>query len=134
MYCIVSVRSLGFVQCTRIRWWYQWPHFTAVFTALILLATLDGVLRPILASPESSSNVAHRRPQVGDNPTGTSLTLLVSEDVPLNEKQRLVVERVLSSALTWARHLYNASKRDQNLLYVGGEGGVGKSQIIKAIV
>jgi hypothetical protein len=26
------------------------------------------------------------------------------------------------------------SKRDQELLYVGGEGGVGKSQIIKAIV
>jgi hypothetical protein len=40
MYCIVSVRSLVFVQCTRIRWWYQWPHFTAVFTAVILLATL----------------------------------------------------------------------------------------------
>jgi hypothetical protein len=64
----------------------------------------DGVLRPILASPESSSNVADRRSQVGDNPTGTSLTLLVSENVPLNEKQRLVVERVLSSALTWTRH------------------------------
>jgi hypothetical protein len=41
MYCIVSVRSLVFVQCTRIRWRYQWPHFTAVFTAVILLATLS---------------------------------------------------------------------------------------------
>jgi hypothetical protein len=94
----------------------------------------DGVLHPILASPESAPNVADRRSQVGDNPTGTSLTLLVSEDVPLNEKQRLVVERVLSGALAWASHVYDASKRDQKLLYVGGEGGVGKSQIIKAIV
>jgi hypothetical protein len=67
-------------------------------------------------------------------PTGTSLTLLVNEDVPLNEMQRLVVERVLSGALAWARHAYDASKWDQNLLYVGGEGGVGKSQIIKAII
>jgi hypothetical protein len=40
MYYIVSVQSLVFVQCTRIRWWYQWPHFMAVFTAVILLATL----------------------------------------------------------------------------------------------
>lgn len=39
MRCIVSVRSFVFVQCTRIRWWYQWPHFTAVFRAAILLAT-----------------------------------------------------------------------------------------------
>ena len=47
MYCIVSVRSLVFVQCTRIRWWYQWPHFTAVFTAVILLATL-GSTSPVI--------------------------------------------------------------------------------------
>ncbi|KAF8860613.1 hypothetical protein BDZ45DRAFT_800769 [Acephala macrosclerotiorum] len=94
----------------------------------------DGVLHPILASPESAPNVADRRSQVGDNPTSTSLTLLVNEDVPLNEKQRLIVERVLSGALAWATHAYDDSKRDQKLLYVGGEGGVGKSQIIKAIV
>jgi hypothetical protein len=94
----------------------------------------DAVLQPILASPESAPNVADRRPQVGANPTSKSLTLLVSEDIPLNEKQRLVVERVLSGTLAWATHPYDSSKRDQQLLYVGGEGGVGKSQIIKAIV
>ena len=44
------------------------------------------------------------------------------------------MERVLSAALAWGDHPYNASKRDQMLLYVGGEGGVGKSQVIKAIV
>jgi hypothetical protein len=44
MYCIVSVRSLVFVQCTRIRLWYQWPHFRAV----IILATLRIVYIPPL--------------------------------------------------------------------------------------
>ena len=72
----------------------------------------DGVLYPILALPESAPNIADQRSQVGDNPTGTSLTLLVNKDIPLNEKQRLVVERVLSGALAWASHAYDASKRD----------------------
>jgi hypothetical protein len=60
--------------------------------------------------------------------------LLVNEDIPLNPKQQLVVEKVLSGALAWGGHPYDASKRDQILLYVGGEGGVGKSQIIKGII
>ncbi len=41
------------------------------------------------------------------------------------------MERVLSAALAWKDHPYDASKRDQMLL---GEGGTGKSQIIKTIV
>jgi hypothetical protein len=79
-------------------------------------------------------NLADRRSQVGDNPTGATFTLLVNENIPLNQKQQLVVEKVLSSALAWESHPYDASKRDQILLYVGGEGGVGKSQIIKGII
>ncbi|KAI1829025.1 hypothetical protein DTO027I6_10053 [Penicillium roqueforti] len=67
-------------------------------------------------------------------PTGASLTTLVAEDIPLNTKQRRVVEKILSEALMWADHPYDPSKRQQSLLYVGGEGGVGKSQIVKAIV
>jgi hypothetical protein len=94
----------------------------------------DGVLYPILALPESTPNMADWQFQVGNNPTGTSLTLLVNEDIPLNEKQYLVVERVLSGVLAWADHAYNASKWDQLLLYIRGEGRVGKSQIIKAII
>jgi hypothetical protein len=94
----------------------------------------DGILHPLLDGAEGLPSPTDRRSQVGDNPTGSSLTLLVNEDVPLNEKQRLVVERVLSGALAWADHAHDASKRDQMLLYVGGEGGVGKSQVIKGIV
>lgn len=47
----------------------------------------DGVLHPILGSPESSLNVADRRAHAGDDPTGTSLALLVNKDIPLNEKK-----------------------------------------------
>ncbi|KAJ5761292.1 hypothetical protein N7520_008448 [Penicillium odoratum] len=46
----------------------------------------------------------------------------------------MVAERILSEALAWADHPYDPSKRQQSRLYVGGEGGVGKSQIIKAIM
>jgi hypothetical protein len=40
---------------------------------------------------------------------------------------------VLSEALAWADHPYDSTRRKQTLLYVGGEGGTGKSQIVKAI-
>jgi hypothetical protein len=70
---------------------------------------------------------------VDDHPTGHSLTALVKKDLPLNEKQETVVERILSSALAWEKHPYDAAKRDQILLYIGGEG-VGKSQIINGVV
>jgi hypothetical protein len=46
----------------------------------------------------------------------------------------MAVERILSEALAWADHPYNALKRRQTLLYIGDEGGVGKSQIIKVII
>ena len=94
----------------------------------------DGALYPTLSSPEGMPNLADLRSQVGNNPSGATLTELVKTHFPLNEKQELIVKRVLSGALTWKDHAYDASKRDQMLLYVGGEGGVGKSQVIKAIV
>jgi hypothetical protein len=61
------------------------------------------------------------------NPTGMSLTCLISKHIPLNTKQQLVVHRILSKAITWGDNPYNFSKNCQILLYVGGEGGVGKS-------
>lgn len=64
----------------------------------------DGVLHPFPDSVESVPNLAARRSQVGEDPTGATLTLLVSEDLPLNENQRIVVEKVLSSALAWQGH------------------------------
>ena len=72
----------------------------------------DEVLQPVLTSIPSVSNLVDHRLQVGDSPTSTSLTLLVNEDLPLNEKQQLVVERVLLGALTWKEHAYDATKCD----------------------
>jgi hypothetical protein len=94
----------------------------------------DGFLHPILADSDSIPALVDRRSQIGDNPTGASLTALIVEDIPLNTKQQLVVERILSEALAWSAHPYDYLKRRQTLLYIGGEGGVGKSQITKAIV
>jgi hypothetical protein len=94
----------------------------------------DGILLPLLVVPEAIPDVEERRSRVGDAPTGASLSSLVSEIIPLNRKQAMVVQRILSEALSWACLPYDSSQRQQTLLYVGGEGGVGKSQIIKAIV
>ena len=96
----------------------------------------DGTLHPTLNSLQIQDmpNLADLRSRLGNNPSGTTLTALVSEVLPLNAKQRLVVNRVLSAAIAWKDHPYDASKRDLMLLYVGGEGGTGKSQVIKAIV
>jgi chromosomal replication initiation ATPase DnaA len=66
--------------------------------------------------------------------TGASLASLVNEVFLLNQKQRMVVGRVLSQVLASADHPFDSSQRKQTLLYVGGEGGTGKSQMIKAIV
>jgi len=93
-----------------------------------------GTLYPTLNSLQDTPNLADLRSQVGDNPSGASLTELVKTDIPLNKKQGLIVEKVLSGALAWEDYPYDASKREQMLLYVGGEGGVGKSQVIKGIV
>ena len=94
----------------------------------------DGALYPTLSLEDNIATQADRRSQVGDNPSATSLTSIVTQDIPLNRKQRLVVKKFLSKALAWGDNAYDASKRDQMLLYIGGEGGVGKSQIIKAVV
>jgi hypothetical protein len=45
----------------------------------------------------------------------------------------MITERVLSEALCWANYPYNATKQKQTLLYIGGKGRVGKSQVIKGI-
>jgi hypothetical protein len=97
------------------------------------LAIGDGILQPMLTTVNISS-FDDRRLRVGCDPTGNSLTSLVEEQIPLNVKQRTVVEKVLSEALSWAEHPSDPSQRKQMLLCIIGEGGTGKSQVIKAIV
>ena len=93
----------------------------------------NGVLQPVLASTSMTDDALTRRAQLGDNPTPESLTTLVSQDIPLNTKQTLVVRKLLSGILTWADHPYDSSQRKQLLLCITGEGGTGKTQIPKAI-
>jgi PIF1-like helicase len=58
----------------------------------------------------------------------------ICEDISPNTKQRLTVQRVLSAALAWKVHSSDAPKWEQLFVFVTGEGGVGKSRVIKAIV
>jgi hypothetical protein len=74
---------------------------------------MEGVLAPLLTDSDSLPELQQRRSCVGDNSTGASLTMLVAEDVPLNEKQYTIVEKILSEALSWADHPYDPSKRDK---------------------
>ncbi|KAJ5367847.1 hypothetical protein N7541_001788 [Penicillium brevicompactum] len=94
----------------------------------------DGALLPSLADSSSLNNAYNHRASIAENPTASSIIAAIGNDVPLNEKQRLVVKKVMSDLLICAGNPYDSSLREQSLLYVGGEGGVGKSQIIKAIV
>lgn len=94
----------------------------------------DGVLLPVLTTSEAIHTARSNRIHVDKNITGTSLTSLVTKYIPLNQKQKLIVQRILSDALQWAQYPYDSTRRKQTLLYVGGEGGTGKSQIIRAIV
>jgi hypothetical protein len=94
----------------------------------------DGILHSTLANTDTIPAMEDRQSRVGENSTGASLASLINEVIPLNREQRRVVKRVLSEALAWADHPFDSSHRKQILLYVGGEGGTGKSQIIKAIV
>jgi hypothetical protein len=59
----------------------------------------NSILQPILNFENSVLNLDKQSFQLGDSPTSKSIALLINEILPLNEKQRLVVERVLSSAL-----------------------------------
>ena len=72
----------------------------------------DSILQPILDSTRTLLNLEDHCLQVGDSLTRTTLTLLVNEDIPFNEKQQLVVERVLSSTLAWKDYAYDTSKHD----------------------
>jgi hypothetical protein len=81
---------------------------------------------------EVDPTILQRINRVGLSPTGLSLTQLIQETLPLNQKQRLVVKKVLDHAI---RHQGKTAveAQDQMLLYIAGEGGVGKTRVIEAI-
>ncbi|CAI7655051.1 unnamed protein product [Penicillium glandicola] len=93
-----------------------------------------GILQPMLVNSDVVQPLQERRFQLGENHTATSLASVVAQDIPLNNKQQSVMKKILAEALAWANHPYDASRRNQLLLCITGEGGTGKSQILKAIV
>lgn len=76
---------------------------------------------------------ANRHSEIGQNPTGASLTSVVRGPVSLNENQSLVVEKVMCDILGCTSNPHDSSMWKQGLFYVG-ECGVGKGHIIRAII
>jgi hypothetical protein len=72
----------------------------------------DGVLQPVLTDNVISNGTPSLPAQLGSNLTPESLIALVTENIPLNSKQRLVVRRLLSDVLSWVDYLYDSSRRD----------------------
>jgi hypothetical protein len=89
---------------------------------------------PILTSLSSitSKSLKESIYRAGNNPCGKLITQIIEEYLPLNYKQRLLVEHVLHHAIQH-KGCHTVGAESQLLLYVAGEGGVGKSRVIKAI-
>ncbi len=70
--------------------------------------------------------------RVGSNPTETSITELIQKTLSLNQKQFLIVKKILNHAIQ--QHGKTAvDAQNQMLLCVADEGEMEKTQIIKAI-
>ncbi len=92
------------------------------------------ILEPIIGKiemlEEHLTEVKFNR--LDNNPKAIILCDITQDQLLLNHLQRVVVEKVLNHAI------YNKENQchlrsDQLLLYIRGEGGVGKSRIVKAI-
>ena len=94
----------------------------------------DGDLIPTLIPEEDTEELRESPIFLEDNPSASTVMDLVCEKLSLNRKQRLVAEKVVPEAISWKDNPYDASKRNQLLMYVGGEAGFGKSRIVKAIM
>ena len=70
--------------------------------------------------------------RIGPSPTGSSLVELIQETLSLNWKQHLVIQIVLSHMIKYQKK-FTVEVQDQMLLYITGEGSVGKTQVIKVI-
>ncbi|KAF9882530.1 hypothetical protein FE257_008084, partial [Aspergillus nanangensis] len=90
--------------------------------------TEDGVLQPLLTTSDLCPITDDHRSRIGHSPTGASLTSIVNENIPMNHKQQMIVQKVLSQALAWNTHGNDSLSRTQTRLCVMGEGGTGKSQ------
>lgn len=82
----------------------------------------------MLTDSGSSDELQNRHVEIVQNLTDASIISIVCNSVPLNDKQHLVVEKIISKMLECAGNPYDSSSRNQTMLYVRGEGGVGKAR------
>ena len=70
--------------------------------------------------------------RLGQDPSPLDITSLITKVMPLNAKQKRTVSMIFYHVL---RHQGKPAveKDEQFLLYVGGEGGTGKSWVIDAV-
>ncbi len=93
-----------------------------------------GFLEPLMDEIEMSekllTEVEYNR--LSENPEVIILYDIIQDRLPLNHLQRVVVKKVLNhTILNKGNQCHHRS--EQLLLYVRGEGGVGKSRVVKAI-
>jgi hypothetical protein len=92
------------------------------------------VLEPVLTFVESTTepHAAGLAARVGQNPSPLHISDLITDVLPLNAKQKRTVSMIFYHVL---RHQGKPAVEtdDQFLLYVGGEGGTGKSWVIDAV-
>jgi Helitron helicase-like domain at N-terminus/PIF1-like helicase len=92
------------------------------------------ILEPTLTFSETTTEPipANLRTLANQDPSPSQISDLVSRLLPLNWKQKRTVSMVFYHALR-LQGKQAAEKHEQFLLYVGGEGGTGKSRIIDAV-
>jgi hypothetical protein len=69
-----------------------------------------------------------------DNPSAMAVVDAITHKLSLNRKQFLVAERIIQGVLSWKDYAYDRVKREQLLICIATEAGVGESQLIKTIV
>jgi hypothetical protein len=97
----------------------------------------DAIYEPrLVPATDYAIDIEHTRIGLGANPSIDDLFPCVNGNFNLNEKQSLIVRNVLKSVLRLdcSRQTTVTESDQQFLLYVGGCGGTGKTQIIKAIL
>ena len=92
------------------------------------------VLEPVLTLAEltTAPDMADLSARVGQNPSPLHISNLVSEALLLNTKQKRTVSMLFYHVLR-LQGKQAVELDDQFFLYVGGEGGTGKSRIIDAV-
>jgi hypothetical protein len=71
----------------------------------------DEVLVPMLTHSGPSDDLQDHYVDISQSPTGTSITSIICDTVPLNGKQRLVVEKVMTDLLACANNPYDSASR-----------------------